>query len=100
MKCQNDDLHIILSDAVTSLRSPLPIFDRAGPRHGVRNMKIDDETTFSLRVSWQPVDSRNVRQYRLSYISMRGDRATETVRLAERLDFIPDGAVISFECLC
>ncbi|XP_024154110.1 collagen alpha-1(XIV) chain isoform X3 [Oryzias melastigma] len=48
------------------------------PRLGVRNMKIDDETTFSLRVSWQPVDARNVRQYRLSYISMRGDRATET----------------------
>ncbi|XP_029023585.1 collagen alpha-1(XIV) chain-like isoform X2 [Betta splendens] len=53
----------------------------AAPRFGVRNMRIDEETTFSMRVSWQPVDSRNVRHYRLSYISARGDRAEETVRL-------------------
>uniref|UniRef100_A0A3Q3WT58 Uncharacterized protein n=1 Tax=Mola mola TaxID=94237 RepID=A0A3Q3WT58_MOLML len=43
------------------------------------NLRIDEETTFSLRVSWQPVDSRHVRHYRLSYISM-GDGAEETVR--------------------
>uniref|UniRef100_A0A8D3D0X4 Collagen alpha-1(XIV) chain-like n=1 Tax=Scophthalmus maximus TaxID=52904 RepID=A0A8D3D0X4_SCOMX len=48
------------------------------PRYGVRNMRIDEETTFSLRVSWQPVDPRNVRHYRLSYISAEGDRAEET----------------------
>uniref|UniRef100_A0AAX7TV39 Collagen, type XIV, alpha 1b n=1 Tax=Astatotilapia calliptera TaxID=8154 RepID=A0AAX7TV39_ASTCA len=39
---------------------------------------IDEETTFSMRVSWQPVDPRNARHYRLSYISARGDRAAET----------------------
>ncbi|XP_030268381.1 collagen alpha-1(XIV) chain isoform X3 [Sparus aurata] len=48
------------------------------PRFGVRNMRIDEETTFSLRVSWQPVDSRNVRHYRLNYVSSKGDRAEET----------------------
>lgn len=46
-------------------------------------MRIDEETTFSLRVSWQPVDPRNVRHYRLSYISAEGDRAEETVRLTD-----------------
>ncbi|XP_044192655.1 collagen alpha-1(XIV) chain isoform X2 [Thunnus albacares] len=50
----------------------------AAPRYGVRNMRIDDETTFSMRVSWQQLDSWNVRHYRLSYISARGDRAEET----------------------
>ncbi|XP_060948245.1 LOW QUALITY PROTEIN: collagen alpha-1(XIV) chain-like [Limanda limanda] len=50
----------------------------AAPRFGVRNMRIDDETTYSLRVSWQPLDSRNLRHYRLSYISAKGDRAEET----------------------
>lgn len=50
-------------------------------------MKIDEETTFSMRVSWQPVDPRNVRHYRLSYISARGDRAAETVRPRETLYF-------------
>ncbi|TMS18172.1 Collagen alpha-1(XIV) chain [Larimichthys crocea] len=48
------------------------------PRFGVKNMRIDEETTFSIRVSWQPVDSRNVRHYRLNYISAKGDRAEET----------------------
>uniref|UniRef100_A0A8D3DJV3 Collagen, type XIV, alpha 1b n=1 Tax=Scophthalmus maximus TaxID=52904 RepID=A0A8D3DJV3_SCOMX len=42
------------------------------------SLLIDEETTFSLRVSWQPVDPRNVRHYRLSYISAEGDRAEET----------------------
>ncbi|KAM6974892.1 LOW QUALITY PROTEIN: collagen alpha-1(XIV) chain [Tautogolabrus adspersus] len=50
----------------------------AAPRYGVRNLKIDEETTFSLRVSWQPGDTRNVRHYRLNYISAKGDRAEET----------------------
>ncbi|XP_037650084.1 collagen alpha-1(XIV) chain-like isoform X3 [Sebastes umbrosus] len=49
----------------------------ATPRYGVRNMRIDEETTFSMRVSWQPVETRNVRHYRLSYISAKGDRAEE-----------------------
>ncbi|KAM9737140.1 collagen alpha-1(XIV) chain isoform 2-T2 [Menidia menidia] len=50
----------------------------ATPRYGVKNMRIDEETTFSLRVSWQPADSRNIRHYRLNYVSVRGDRAEET----------------------
>ncbi|KAG8004825.1 Collagen alpha-1(XIV) chain, partial [Nibea albiflora] len=48
------------------------------PRFGVKDMRIDEETTFSIRVAWQPVDSRNVRHYRLNYISAKGDRAEET----------------------
>lgn len=54
--------------------------DPPAPRLGVKNMRIDEETTFSMRVAWQPVDSRNVRHYQLSYISAKGDRAEETVR--------------------
>lgn len=59
---------------------PPPISDLEAPRYGVKNIRIDEETTFSMRVSWQPVDSRNVRHYRLTYISAKGDRAEETVR--------------------
>lgn len=55
----------------------------AALRFGVRNLRIDEETTFSLQVSWQPVDSRHVRHYRLSYISV-GDGAEETVRQWKR----------------
>uniref|UniRef100_A0A8C9ZLQ8 Collagen type XIV alpha 1 chain n=1 Tax=Sander lucioperca TaxID=283035 RepID=A0A8C9ZLQ8_SANLU len=51
--------------------------DPPAPRFGVRNLRIDEETTFSMRVAWQPGDSRNVRHYRLSYISAKGDRAEE-----------------------
>lgn len=58
--------------------------DPPAPRYGVRNMRIDEETTYSMRVAWQPVDSRNVRHYRLSYISAKGDRAEETVRRGNR----------------
>uniref|UniRef100_A0A8C2X9R8 Collagen, type XIV, alpha 1b n=1 Tax=Cyclopterus lumpus TaxID=8103 RepID=A0A8C2X9R8_CYCLU len=51
----------------------------ASPRYGFRNMRIDEETTFSMRVAWQPTDTRNVRHYRLSYVSTKGDRAEEQV---------------------
>lgn len=57
----------------------LILCDSAAPRFGVRNLRIDDETTYSLRVSWQSVDFRNIRHYRLSYIG-EGERQEETVR--------------------
>uniref|UniRef100_A0A669DZ60 Collagen type XIV alpha 1 chain n=1 Tax=Oreochromis niloticus TaxID=8128 RepID=A0A669DZ60_ORENI len=66
------------SDEVILVESTVSLSDPSAPRYGVRSMKIDEETTFSMRVSWQPVDPRNVRHYRLSYISARGDRAAET----------------------
>ncbi|KAJ8268333.1 hypothetical protein COCON_G00135050 [Conger conger] len=47
-------------------------------RVGVRNMQISDQTTFSMQVSWELQDPK-VRQYRVTYISARGDRAEETV---------------------
>lgn len=61
-----------------------PLSDPPAPRYGVRNMRIDEETTFSIRVAWQTVDARNVRHYRLNYISAKGDRAEETVREIKR----------------
>lgn len=63
---------------------PDPVCDPSAPRYGVRNMKIDEETTFSMRVSWQPVDPGKIRHYRLSYVSAKGDRAEEMVRQTER----------------
>ncbi|KAM9385496.1 collagen alpha-1(XIV) chain [Pholidichthys leucotaenia] len=51
----------------------------AAPRYGVRGLRIDDQTTYSLRVSWQHADASNVRHYRLSYVSTKGDRAEETM---------------------
>uniref|UniRef100_A0A674BH76 Collagen type XIV alpha 1 chain n=1 Tax=Salmo trutta TaxID=8032 RepID=A0A674BH76_SALTR len=48
-------------------------------RLGVRNLLLSDHTTFSMEVSWELQD-RNVRQYRVAYVTARGDRAEETVR--------------------
>ncbi|XP_075900293.1 collagen alpha-1(XIV) chain-like isoform X2 [Nelusetta ayraudi] len=47
------------------------------PRLGLRALRIDAETPYSFRVSWQPVDPRNIRQYRLSYMA-DGERREET----------------------
>lgn len=49
-------------------------------RQGMRNLRLDEETTFSLQVSWELQDP-NVRQYRVTYVSARGDRAEEVVRM-------------------
>ncbi|KAI7798408.1 putative collagen alpha-1XIV chain-like, partial [Triplophysa rosa] len=52
-------------------------------RQVVRNIRLSDATTFSMRVSWDSAGP-NVRQYRVSYISTRGDRA-------EQLSMVPAG---------
>ncbi|CAB1320950.1 unnamed protein product, partial [Coregonus sp. 'balchen'] len=44
---------------------------------GVRNLLLSDPTTFSMEVSWELQD-RNVRQYRIAYVTARGDRDEET----------------------
>ncbi|XP_061617018.1 collagen alpha-1(XIV) chain-like isoform X1 [Phyllopteryx taeniolatus] len=51
----------------------------AAPRYGVRGVTVDDETAFSVRVSWQHADAHDVRHYRLSYGSADGNRETRTL---------------------
>ncbi|XP_039977374.1 collagen alpha-1(XIV) chain-like isoform X2 [Xiphias gladius] len=75
---ESDEVILVESTDERTTTVALTTTTTAAPRYGVRNMRIDEETAFSMRVSWQPVDYRNVRHYRLSYISARGDRAEET----------------------
>ncbi|KAM9495088.1 collagen alpha-1(XIV) chain isoform 1-T1 [Clarias gariepinus] len=49
-------------------------------RLGVRGMQLSDSTTFSLLTSWESLGP-NVRQYRVSYISTRGDRAEQVMMI-------------------
>ncbi|XP_047675468.1 collagen alpha-1(XIV) chain-like isoform X2 [Tachysurus fulvidraco] len=45
---------------------------------GVRGLQLSDFTTFSMLASWELLGS-NVYQYRISYISTRGDRAEQAI---------------------
>lgn len=56
---------------------------------GVRGLQLSDFTTFSMVASWDRLGS-NVRQYRVSYISARGDRAEQVVSA----DFIHSNTVL------
>ncbi|TRY56573.1 hypothetical protein DNTS_008402, partial [Danionella cerebrum] len=49
----------------------------AVPRLSVSNLQMTDVTTFSVSLSWDP-PSAGVRQYRVTYVSTRGDRAEQT----------------------
>uniref|UniRef100_A0A8C2JKZ4 Collagen, type XIV, alpha 1b n=1 Tax=Cyprinus carpio TaxID=7962 RepID=A0A8C2JKZ4_CYPCA len=59
-------------------------------RLAIRNLQLSDVTTFSMRVSWDPLGP-NVRQYRVWYISTRGDPAEQTVTAGRALEtFVGD----------
>ncbi|KAK7939882.1 hypothetical protein WMY93_003208 [Mugilogobius chulae] len=75
---ESDEVILVQNTAKKTTTIATTTTSTAAPRFGIRNLRIDDETTYSLRVSWQPVDSRNIRHYRLSYVSAKGDRAEET----------------------
>ncbi|KAF5901087.1 collagen alpha-1(XIV) chain isoform X1, partial [Clarias magur] len=74
------------SSAVPALETTLPMptttaFPTTTPpvkRLGVTNLLVDDETTYSLQVSWD-MDDADIEQYRVTYVSQKGDRAEESV---------------------
>ncbi|XP_073488307.1 collagen alpha-1(XIV) chain isoform X1 [Aquarana catesbeiana] len=59
----------------------------AAVRFGIRNLKIDDETTSSLHVSWLMNDA-NVREYIVSYITAYGDREEQKVVAGRENDIV------------
>ncbi|KAM3858555.1 collagen alpha-1(XIV) chain [Diretmus argenteus] len=75
---ESDVVAIVESTVASTTSVATTTTTAAAPRFGVRNLQVNEETTFSMQVSWQMVDSRNVRHYRLSYVTARGDRAEET----------------------
>ncbi|KAM8841502.1 collagen alpha-1(XIV) chain isoform 2-T2 [Spinachia spinachia] len=77
---ESDEVVLVESTVERTTTVATTTTTRATPRYGIRSMRVDEETTFSLRVAWQPTDPRNVRHYRLSYVSAKGDRAEEQRR--------------------
>ncbi|XP_061633704.1 collagen alpha-1(XIV) chain isoform X1 [Phyllopteryx taeniolatus] len=55
----------------------------SAPRQALRNLLVNDETTQSLRASWE-LDDPRVGSYRLSYASLRADHGEETVLVPGR----------------
>ncbi|XP_034401628.1 LOW QUALITY PROTEIN: collagen alpha-1(XIV) chain-like [Cyclopterus lumpus] len=76
-EAESDEIVLVESTVGETTTLATTTTTTATPRYGFRNMRIDEETTFSMRVAWQPTDTRNVRHYRLSYVSTKGDRAEE-----------------------
>ncbi|XP_068431414.1 collagen alpha-1(XIV) chain-like isoform X2 [Clinocottus analis] len=76
-EAESDEVAIVESTVEKTTTVATTTTTAATPRYGFRNMRIDEETTFSMRVAWQPTDTRNVRNYRLSFVSAKGDRAEE-----------------------
>ncbi|XP_052003748.1 collagen alpha-1(XIV) chain-like isoform X4 [Xyrauchen texanus] len=72
---------ILLENTLGWTTAPTTLaFTTAIVRQGVTNLRVDDETPFSLQVSWEVLDS-DVKQYKVAYVS--ADHAEETVLVPE-----------------
>ncbi|XP_035392263.1 collagen alpha-1(XIV) chain-like isoform X2 [Electrophorus electricus] len=67
----------------TTAATTTTITTTAVVRVGVRALQLSDFTTFSMGVSWELLDT-NVHQYRVSYITARGDRAEQVMMVPGR----------------
>ncbi|KAM9307563.1 collagen alpha-1(XIV) chain [Gastrophryne carolinensis] len=81
-----------LSALATTLTRTTPAPTTAGKTNnsaylGIQNLKIDDETTSSLHVSWLMTDG-NIRQYIVSYITAYGDREEVKVVSGRESDIV------------
>ncbi|KAM5158018.1 collagen alpha-1(XIV) chain [Mantella aurantiaca] len=71
---ESDDLSALATTLTRTTQAPTTARPTtAVVRLGIRNLRIDDETTSSLHVSWLMSDA-NIRQYIVSYIEAYGDR--------------------------
>ncbi|XP_068094064.1 collagen alpha-1(XIV) chain isoform X2 [Hyperolius riggenbachi] len=71
---ESDTLSALATTLTRTTQAPTTARPSTAVVHlGIRNLKIDDETTSSLHVSWLMTDA-NIRQYLVSYITAYGDR--------------------------
>ncbi|XP_063780520.1 collagen alpha-1(XIV) chain [Pseudophryne corroboree] len=83
-EAESDTLSALATTLTRTTRAPTTARPTmAVIRLGIRNLRISDETTSSLRVSWQMSDA-NIRQYIVSYITAYGDR--EEVKVVSNRD--------------
>ncbi|XP_049331194.1 collagen alpha-1(XIV) chain isoform X2 [Astyanax mexicanus] len=69
----------ITAQRTTTVATTTTTTTTAVVRLGVRGLQLSDFTTFSMGVSWELLRSTGVRQYRVSYITARGDRAEQVM---------------------
>ncbi|XP_053719022.1 collagen alpha-1(XIV) chain-like [Synchiropus splendidus] len=76
---ESDEVIVVEStvDRVTTV-APTTVIITA-PRDPVAGLRIDEETTSSLQVSWRPIPSWNLQHFHLSYASTSGGRAPESM---------------------
>ncbi|KAG9281287.1 collagen alpha-1(XIV) chain-like [Astyanax mexicanus] len=69
----------ITAQRTTTVATTTTTTTTAVMRLGVRGLQLSDFTTFSMGVSWELLRSTGVGQYRVSYITARGDRAEQVM---------------------
>ncbi|XP_011617196.2 collagen alpha-1(XIV) chain-like isoform X1 [Takifugu rubripes] len=80
---ESDEVTLVESTVTFTTTIATTTTSTEAPRFAVRNIRIDEKTTFSMRVSWQPVDITNVQHYRLSYSSDGGEEETRVLPVGQ-----------------
>ncbi|XP_060742438.1 collagen alpha-1(XIV) chain-like isoform X2 [Tachysurus vachellii] len=77
-KAESETVMLIETTVARTTTAATTTTTTAVAKMGVRGLQLSDFTTFSMLSSWELLGS-NVYQYRVSYVSTRGDRAEQVI---------------------
>lgn len=80
---ESDEVVLLESTATSTTTVATTTTSTEAPRLAVRNLRVDEKTTFSMHLSWQPAHTTSLQHHRLTYSSDGGPEETRILPVGQ-----------------